>query len=66
MNDHLRLSVRRLDGSYRVEARDRDLEHTHVHRFPTRQRAYRFADRIRQALDAGGDLNLAHWDYTGP
>ncbi len=66
MNDHLQLYVRRFDGSYRVTARDRELEHTHLHRFPTWQRAKRFLTRVRQALDAGGDLNLRHWEYSGP
>ncbi len=66
MNGHLRLSVRRLDGSYRVTARDRELEHTHLHRFPSTERAERFLNRVRQALEAGGDLNLTHWEYTGP
>ncbi len=66
MNAHLRLSVRRFDGRYCVTASDRDIEHTHRHRFPTRQRAYRFLARVREALEAGGDLNLKHWEYTGP
>ncbi len=66
MNAHLRLSVRRFDGSYRVTARDRELEHTHRHPFPTRERADRFAHRVRYALETGGDLNLEHWEYTGP
>ena len=66
MNAHLRLTVRRLDGRYRVTATDRELEHTHRHPFPTRERAEAFADRVRHALDAGADLNLQHWEYTGP
>lgn len=66
MNAHLHISVRRLDGRYRVSARDRELEHTHFHRFACRERAERFAERVREALDAGGDLNLAHWEYSGP
>ncbi len=66
MNAHLRLSVRRFDGRYCVTARDRELEHTHRHRFPTYLRADRFLARVRQALNAGGDLNLEHWEYTGP
>ncbi len=66
MNAHLRLSVRRFDGRYCVTARDRELEHTHRHRFPTYLRADRFLARVRQALNTGGDLNLEHWEYTGP
>lgn len=66
MNDHLRLFVRRFDGSYRVTAVDRELEHTHLHRFPTWKRAERFRRRIRHALEVGRDLNLSHWEYTGP
>ncbi len=66
MNAHLRLFIRRFDGSYRVTAGDRELEHTHRHAFPTRQRAERFRRRIREALEAGSDLNLQHWEYTGP
>ena len=66
MNAHLRLTVRRLDGRYRVTARDYELEHTHRHAFPTRQRAQAFAKRVRQALETGADLNLQHWEYTGP
>ncbi len=66
MNDHLQLYVRRFDGSYCVTARDRELEHTHLHRFPSWKRADRFRTRVRQALDTGGDLNLRHWQNTGP
>ncbi len=66
MNDHLRLFVRRFDGSWRLTASDYQLEHTHRHPFPTRERAERFKARVRAALDAGGDLNLQHWEYTGP
>ncbi len=65
MNDHLRISVRRLDGSYRVIVQYSDLEHTHRYPFPTRERAERFANRVRHALDAGGQLNYNHWEYTG-
>ncbi len=66
MNAHLRVSVRRFDGQYRVTAQDRQLEHTHRHPFPTDERAHRFATRVREALDEGADLNLEHWEYTGP
>ncbi len=66
MNNHLRLSVRRTGGRYYVMAHDRNLEHTHHQPFRTKKRARRLLDRIRKALDAGGDLNLAHWQYTGP
>ena len=66
MNAHLRLTVRRLDGRYRVTASDYELEHTHRHAFPTWQRAQAFAKRVRQALETGADLNLQHWEYTGP
>ncbi len=50
MNAHLRLSVRRFDGRYRVTARDAELEHTHRHPFPTRERAQRVLTRVRKAL----------------
>ncbi len=66
MNAHLRLTVRRFAGRYRVTASDRELEHTHRHPFPTRQAAERFRDRVHQALENGRDLDLAHWEYTGP
>ena len=60
MNAHPRLTVRRLDGRYRVTASDYELEHTHRHVFPTRQRAQAFVKRVRQALKLGADLNLQH------
>ncbi len=66
MNAHLRLTVRRYGGRYRVTASDYQLEHTHRHAFPTYKRAKRFADRVRKALETGADLNLQHWEYTGP
>ena len=66
MNDRLNVTVRRLDGRYRVTASDFQLEHTHFHPFPTRDAAERFAARVRRALEGGGDLNLQHWEYTGP
>ncbi len=66
MNRHLHVAVRRFDGRYRVTARDAQLEHTHLHPFPTRDAAERFSARVRQALEDGRDLNLAHWEYTGP
>ena len=66
MNTHLRLTIRRFDGRWRVCASDRELEHTHRHLFPTRRAAERFRDRVRAALEAGRDLDLAHWEYTGP
>ncbi len=66
MNDRLNVNVRRLDGRYRVTARDAQLEHTHLHPFRSRGAAVRFRQRVRQALEDGRDLNLAHWEYTGP
>ena len=66
MNAHLRLNVRRLDGRWRLTASDWGLEHTHRHPFPSREAAERFKARVRQALEDGRDLDLAHWDYTGP
>ena len=66
MNAHLHVSVRRLDGRWRITARDRELEHTHFYRFATREHADRVAERVRKSLDAGGDLNLVHWEYSGP
>ncbi len=66
MNSHLRLSVRRTGGRYYLMAHDRELEHTHHHPFRAKKDAWRLLDRVRKALDIGGDLNLAHWEYTGP
>ncbi len=66
MNTHLHVAVRRFDGRYHVSARDRQLEHTHRHPFPTRAAAERFKARVLKALEDGRDLNLAHWEYTGP
>ncbi len=66
MNTYLKLSVRRTGGRHYVMARDRDLEHTHHQPFRTKKRAWQFLDRVRKALDDGRDLNLAHWEYTGP
>lgn len=66
MNDHLRLRVRRFDGRWRLTASDWQLEHTHRHPFPSREAAERFKKRVRQALEDGRDLDLAHWEYTGP
>jgi hypothetical protein len=66
MNAHLRLAVRRLDGRWHVTASDSELEHTHRHPFPTRDAAQRFVERVRQALEDGRDLDLRHWEYTGP
>ena len=65
----LTVSVDRFDGYYVIRASDRDLEHTHRHRFPSTRdaeaQAHRIAERIRAALDDGRDLDLQHWEYTG-
>ena len=66
MNANLRLTIRRFDGRWRVTASDSELEHTHRHPFPSRDAAERFKARVRQALEAGRDLDLRHWQYTGP
>ena len=66
MNAHLRLSIRRIDGRWRVAATDSELEHTHHHAFPSREAAERFKSRVHQALEHGRDLDLRHWEYTGP
>ncbi len=66
MNAHLRLSVRRFDGRYCVTASDRGLGHTHRHPFRTRRAAERFKHRVRKALETGRDLDLKHWEYSGP
>lgn len=68
--NRLTVSVDRFDGYYVIRASDRDLEHTHRHRFPTttagEAQAHRIAERIRAALQDGRDLDLRHWKYTGP
>ncbi len=64
--NHLKLDIRRTGGRYFVMASDRDLEHTHHQPFRTEKRALSFLDRVRKALNDGRDLNLAHWEYTGP
>ena len=66
MNAHLRLRVHRYDGSWRVSASDSELEHMHRHPFPFHEAAQRFKARVRQALEEGRDLDLRHWEYTGP
>ena len=55
-----KVTVRRIDQSYRVLVLWEGLEHTH-HRPLTEKRAWNLVDRVREALDDGRDLNLAHW-----
>ena len=57
-----RVTVRRIDQSFRVMVAMDDLEHTHRHPFENKDRAWRLARRVRAALDDGDDLDLRHWD----
>ncbi len=77
MNTSLRLTVRRIDGRFRVVASDPDwiaaengrfernpdpiMEHTHGHPFTDRREAWRLVDEIRLGLEQGRDLDLRHW-----
>ena len=78
MNTRLRLTVRRIDGRFRVVASDPEwletddgrlernpdptMEHTHGHSFTDRREAWSFAREIRQGLEQGRDLDLRHWE----
>ena len=59
--DELFITVRRIDGAWRVVASDDEVEHTHEHPFRSRKRAWALATEIRVALGRGRDLNLARW-----
>ncbi len=77
MNTNLRITVRRIDGRYRVVAADPEwleagegrlernldpvVEHTHEHPFTDRREAWRLVMEIRRSLEQGRDLNLRHW-----
>jgi hypothetical protein len=60
--DDLRFSIRRIDQRWRVTASGGGLEHTHEHGFTDKGKAYDLRDRIRDAVETGRDLNLAHWE----
>ncbi|MCP3959795.1 MAG: hypothetical protein GY719_18255 [bacterium] len=78
MNTNLRLSVRRIDGRFRVVASDPEwletddgrfqrnpnpvMQHTHEHAFTDRDEAWSFIRQIRRELAQGRDLNLRHWE----
>ena len=78
MNTFLRLTVRRIDGRFRVVATDPEwletddgrlernpdpiMEHTHEHPFTDRREAWSFARQIRRGLEQGRDLDLRHWE----
>ena len=57
-----RVTVRRIDQSFRVMVTMEDLEHTHDHPFEDKDRAWALVRRVRKALDEGDDLDLRHWD----
>ncbi len=77
MNTALRLTVRRIDGRFRIVASDPDwieagngrfqrnpdpiMEHTHEHPFTSKREAWRLVDEIRLGLEQGRDLDLRHW-----
>ncbi len=60
-NEH-RVSVRRIDQSYRVMVAMDGLEHTHHRPFNDKAKAWALARQVRFALDQGDDLNLEHWE----
>ena len=78
MNSNLDLTVRRIDGRFRVVASDSKwletadgcfernpdpiTEHTHERGFTDRDEAWRFLRQIRRGLEQGRDLNLEHWE----
>lgn len=56
------VSIRRIDGTYRVIVVHEDLEATH--RLPRdRSGAWALAARIAAAFAEDRELNLAHWDF---
>jgi hypothetical protein len=59
---HPFFTVRRIDSSFRVVVCEGELEHTHRHPFPERSEALDLLTRVRQAVQHGRDLNLAHWE----
>lgn len=58
----LYLTVRRIDQAWHVYADDREHGFTHRHGFTNRKKAWRLIERIRESLETGRDLNLAHWE----
>jgi len=78
MNTNLRLTVRRIDGRFRVVATDPEwleaddgrlernpdpvMEHTHSHPFTDRREAWSLVRQIRRGLEQGRDLDLRHWE----
>ncbi len=78
MTPELRLTVRRIDGRFRVVATDPEwlstddgrlernpdpiMEHTHEHPFADRDEAWSCLRQIRRELEEGRDLNLRHWE----
>lgn len=70
--------VVRFDGGWRVEAydprsiKDQAAPHEaepeifearlHLHRFDERKAAFRFRDRVQEALETGRDLDFRYWE----
>lgn len=61
MNE-LFLTVRRIDASWHVVARDQNLEYTHQQGFARSKDALGLQDEIRAGLDRAVPLNLADWE----
>ena len=61
--DEIRISLRRVDGKWRVLATEPGhAEHLHQDAFTSIDEAKGFRDAIRRGLATGRQLNLNHWD----
>jgi hypothetical protein len=58
------LTVRRVDGAYRVLAHELGLEHTHSQEFRQAEDAYRLRAEIRRGVAGGFDLTLGRFWST--